>query len=272
MSFNHIKTYSLTQLIQAPTIQRIAFSTLYVIVCLLIGYLFSSSTPHEQKARYQSSGVKFSALKTHSPRVRRHSRYSHDMSRLTGVLQVRSRHEQCTAILIHERMILTEGNCARSLGFDALKGQSWSATSQHIPHRIHARFQGDLKAKVIESRVNPALKLAVHQLDKALPYAPLHISVDIDHPLYEDHHEWSANRVDRRVRQFGSFIVSRKQNSAKVIILGRSKGHHFEPLTNEATKWIHYAQNQLTQSHLSYPKDLRPVALLSSVTYPNVHK
>jgi hypothetical protein len=271
MSFNDFKNYSLTQFIQVPTIQRIAFSTLYVMVCLLIGYFSNSSTPHEQNARYQSSGIKFRTLKTHYPRVRRHSRYSHDMSRLTGVLQVRSRHEQCTAVLIHERMLLTEGNCARSLGFDALKGQSWSATSQHIPHRVRARFQGDLKAKIIESRVNPTLKLAVHQLDKALPYAPLHLSVDIDHPL-EGYHEWSTNRVDRRIRQFGSFIVSRKQNSAKVIILGRSKGHRFEPLANEAAKWIDYAQSQLTQSHLSDPKDLKPVALLSSLTYPNLSK
>ena len=211
---------------------------------LLIDKTSASATPLNSG---QSSYEKLNHLmsKRHPmPKLRRQSKYA-TYENLTGILQVSSRFETCTAILLHERMIMTEGICAQPLGFDYLKGKSWYATAKHLKVG-HAAHYKNLKAKVIESKVNPRLQLAIHLLDKPLPFAPLTIP-----KVHSEYQNKAEQKTIATIQSFQTtqFVISRSPKGPMKWVTGRSQGNRFIPFSNDEKQWIKYVQKKLL-SHL----------------------
>ena len=239
--------YTWSDLIQNQQLRCVGLGVFYVIALIILGQYCSATTSHKNELKHLNAGLRFDRLKSSTDQIRRQSKYAQHINQPTGVLKLWSAHEQCTALLLSERLILTEGNCAQALDFSAYTGQGWMATSQHLPRHVHRKLQSTLEAKIMTSRVHPTHKLAIHLLDRALPYAPIKLLPAPRRTFAWQTEEKPQDIVKTQTRQFGPFVLGRHKNNADIIVLGRSTGQRFSPLLNEERNWITYVKGQLTR-------------------------
>ena len=245
-------------------VRGLIFGLIYVLLLITIGQLASYYTALNHRQSTQTGQeLQLKVLLKSIPKVKRESRYDSSINELSALLKVRTRYEQCPALLIHENVIITGGDCAQSLGFDHLKGQTWRVSSPKSDRVKHLQHNAKLRAKVIKSMVNPKLKLAVHVLDKALPYAPLDLpQVKLNLP-YSELLKKPINLLNSR--RFAGFIVYRNQNNGKLLLSGRTKNAQSVPFKYEAITWLNDAKNALLAAKQNNSKYTHEHAIISKL-------
>ncbi len=229
----------------------------YVLLMISIGQIsHQKNNLNHQKSANIGEGLNLSHLLKDVKKVRRESRYDSKIAELSASLLVRTRYEQCSALLIDEQMIITQGDCAQSLGFDHLQGQTWRVSSNQSNRVKHLQNDHRLHAKVIKSQVHPNLGLAVHLLDQALPYAPLNLP-KAQHS-YGYHESGKLNLTQIKSSEFAGFIVYRHPTNGKLILSGKKQKSRYIPFNSEALAWLDSSQQSLLEFKAAMPKIEKP--------------
>ena len=229
------------------------FGLIYVLLLITVGQVTSQYTAvSHRKSAQIGQQLELRTLLRSIPKVRRESRYDSVIKDLSAVLKVRTHYEQCPALLIHANLIVTGGDCAQSLGFDHLKGQSWRVSLPRNHKINHLNHNPRLRAKVVKSLVNPQLQLAIHVLDQELPYAPLNLPQT---GIKNSHFEHTNQKVDLvHSHEFSGFLVYRDQVSGSLLLSGRIKNTRYKPFNMEAITWL----NSTKQSLLALEQEQAP--------------
>lgn len=268
MSSNRLNIFALPHIIQKQYLRSIGLGLFYVMILIALGQYCSTTISRENESQQLNAGLRFDEVNPLLYQVRRQSRYVQHINRPSGILNVRSTYEQCTAILLSDRLVLTAGNCAKALDLPVLKGRRWSAISKHLPKYFYTQSQSTLEAKIIKSHIHPAHQLAIHLLDQPLPYVPIMLPLGHSHLSNWQKTERISDGIDKQhTRQFGQFLIGRQKNSADLIVLGRLDQQIFNPLLSEELGWITYVRKQMGSPAI---KRLLPVDSLA-LSQPN-HK
>ena len=220
------------------------FGLIYVLLLITVGQVTSQYTAvSHRKSAQIGQHIELGTLLKSIPKVRRESRYDSVITNLSAVLKVRTHYEQCPALLIHANLIITRGNCAQSLGFGHLKGQSWRVSLPRNHKINHLNDNPRLRAKVVKSLVNPQFQLAIHVLDQELPYAPLNLPQT---GIRNSNFEHTNQKVDLvHSHDFSGFLVHRDQVSGSLLLSGRIKNARYKPFNMEAITWLNRAKQSL---------------------------
>lgn len=253
-----------SHLIQVESSRQFLIGAIYVLGLVMLSSLWSSSSALDQNNHHYervgssalSQGSSITGVHEYTRRqvfrVRRQSTYA-ITERPTGVISLKSRREQCTGVLIHERVVLTEGVCAQALAQAYSKSQIWTASSKYVAQKDGARTT---PARVIKSEVHPRLQLALHLLDQSLPYAPLELISERELSTASARlRERTLIRSSSQSIRHGDFVLSQNKVGMMNLIRGRFQNGQYLPLSNIELAWIKDAELVLRKSVESIPLD-----------------